>query len=298
MSRGWLDQQERGSLLAYRVMVWVAFRLGRRVGRALLYPICAYFVVRSQETSRSIQIFLDRALNRRASFQDRFRHYHCFASTLLDRAYLLTQQYHRFTFDIHGAEALLRCLERKQGCILLGSHLGSFEAVRAGALSYREVDLKLLMHADNAAMFNAVVHQLAPSLSQSIITIGSPDSMLRVKECVDQGGVVGILGDRFMKSEKTVTCQFLGKPALFPAGPMLLLSVLKVPVFLFFGLYRGGNRYEVHFELFAEQIEIERQSRERGIQQWTQYYVTRLEYYCRLAPYNWFNFYNYWDETL
>jgi predicted LPLAT superfamily acyltransferase len=23
-------------------------------------------------------------------------------------------------------------------------------------------------------------------------------------------------------------------------------------------------------------------------------YVERLEHYCRLAPYNWFNFYDFW----
>ncbi len=76
---------------------------------------------------------------------------------------------------------------------------------------------------------------------------------------------------------------------------MLLASALKVPVVLCFGLYRGGNRYDIYFELLAECIEISRQDRAKDMASWTQKYVDRLEYYCRLAPYNWFNFYNYWD---
>ena len=298
MSRGWLDQQERGNPLVYRFMIWVSLRLGRSVGRALLYPICLHFAMFSKETSKNLQMFLVRVLKRRASFQDRFRHYHCFAATLLDRIYFLTQQYHRFKINIHGAEALLSYVDRKRGCLLLGSHLGSFEVARACGLSNREVDIKLVMHEDNATMINSAIYQMLPSLPPSIISLGKPDSMLRVKECVDQGGVVGILADRVMKNEKTVPCDFLGRSANFPLGPMLLGSVLNVPVFLFFGLYRGGNRYDVYFELFAEQIEIQRQNREEEIQLLTQQYVERLEYYCRLAPSNWFNFYNYWDETL
>ena len=86
--------------------------------------------------------------------------------------------------------------------MLLGSHLGSFEVVRAGAVACRGVDVKFVMHEDNAALINSVFYQMAPSLSKFIINVGRPDSMLRVKECVDQGGVVGILGDRVMKSEK------------------------------------------------------------------------------------------------
>jgi len=69
-----------------------------------------------------------------------------------------------------------------------------------------------------------------------------------------------------------------------------------VPVILFFGLYRGGNRYEVHFELFAEEVMIDRGHRDQQVQQWTQRYASRLEHYSRLAADNWFNFYDFWGE--
>lgn len=296
MSEKWLKHQERGTPVGYRFMMWVAMRLGRRVARVMLYPICGYFVVCSKGASKFLNRYLERVHNRASSFGDRFRLYHCFASTLLDRVYFLTQQGPRFDIAINGVEPILHRVDSKVGCLLIGSHLGSFEVVRASTANYQGVDFKFVMHEDNAAMINSVVYQMAPSLSQSIINIGRPDSMLRVKECVDQGGVVGILGDRVITSEKTVTCQFLGKPAPFPIGPMLLASVLRVPVFLFFGLYRGGNRYEVHFELFAEQVKIEKPRKEREVQEWIQRYVDRLEHYCRLAPDNWFNFYDYWNE--
>ena len=146
-------------------------------------------------------------------------------------------------------------------------------------------------------MIRKIIRGLNPQVADAVIPVGAPDAMLQVKECLDRGGVVGILGDRLVREGQSVPCKFLGKMARFPAGSMRLAGVLKAPVILFFGLYRGGNRYEVHFELLAEQVTIERNDRGHEVQQWTQRYVDRLEHYCRLVPDNWFNFYDIWDEA-
>jgi predicted LPLAT superfamily acyltransferase len=71
--------------------------------------------------------------------------------------------------------------------------------------------------------------------------------------------------------------------------------MMRCPVILFFGLYRGGNRYEIYFEHFADVIVLERDRRAEETQLWMQRYAERLEHYARLAPYNWFNFYPFWD---
>ncbi len=115
--------------------------------------------------------------------------------------------------------------------------------------------------------------------------------MLAVKERLDRGELVGILGDRTFSGERTVTCSFLGEPALFPEGPFLLAALLQVPVVLFFGLYQGDRRYAVHFELLADPIPFGYNRRSDEIRPWVEQYVRRLEHYCRLYPYNWFNFY-------
>jgi len=225
-----------------------------------------------------------------------YRQFHCFASTLLDRVYLLTGQASHFDIDIRGLDVLKDRLARGQGCILLGSHLGSFEIVRAIGLSQRDVEIKVLMHEQHTPIIRDLLHDLNPEVADSVIQTGSPHTMLQVKECLDRGGVVGILADRLVNQNQATDCKFFGKLARFPAGTMWLASVLKVPVILFFGLYRGGNRYEIQFELFAEQIAIDRQHRDQEIQQWTQRYADRLEHHCRLAADNWFNFYDFWEE--
>ena len=296
MSKRWLAQQERGHRWAYQCILWVALRLGRKTARALLYPICIYYVLFSWKASRGIKTFLDRVLQRPVTLIDLYQQYHAFASTLLDRAFLLAGRYNEFDLTIHDAEPLLDRVDRQQGCLLLGSHLGSFEILRATGLISRTVPIKLLMHQENAPILNEILGNLDPAMLDSIIPVGEPETMLRAKECLDEGGLVGMLGDRPLKHEKVVHCKFFGHTAQFPSGPMLLASILKVPVVLFFCLYRGGGRYDIHFELFAETVTIPREDRAQGLQEWTERYVHRLETYCHMAPSNWFNFYDFWES--
>jgi predicted LPLAT superfamily acyltransferase len=53
MSRHWLGQSERGSKFMLRLITWIALRLGRAPARALLYPICGYFIVFSRHARRA-----------------------------------------------------------------------------------------------------------------------------------------------------------------------------------------------------------------------------------------------------
>jgi predicted LPLAT superfamily acyltransferase len=88
---------------------------------------------------------------------------------------------------------------------------------------------------------------------------------------------------------------FLGAQARFPLGPWLIAAALGCPVALFFGLYRGGARYEVGFEVFSEGERVTRDAREAAAARSLARYVARLQEHARSAPYNWFNFYDFWD---
>src|SRR5205807_1296851 len=74
-----------------------------------------------------------------------FRHFHCFATTILDRVYLLKGQFDHFDVTVHHKEVLDRQIESRKGCILLGSHLGSFEVLRTIGVTQKEFPLKVLM---------------------------------------------------------------------------------------------------------------------------------------------------------
>ncbi len=292
----WLGAAQRGSPALIRFIVWVALRIGRPVARAMLYPIVAYFVAFSVRPRRASRVYLARALNRAPGWRDIFRHYHTFAATILDRVYFLTGRYDDLELRVHGREPVLAQLRRGRGAVLLGSHLGSFEALRAAGASDAMPDITMLMDNANAQKMMEILTSLDPGLADSIIGLGAPDSLLRAKARLDAGGLVGVLADRLRPGDRAVPCPFLGATIRFPEAPFVFAALVGAPVVLCYGLYRGDRRYDLHFELFRERIDLPRAGRSEAIAELVREYASRLEHYTRIAPYNWFNFYDTWAE--
>ncbi|PYL73795.1 MAG: lipid A biosynthesis acyltransferase [Verrucomicrobia bacterium] len=291
----WTALPERGTPSSLRLIAWIAVHIGRRAARLLLYPITLYFVISARAGRRVSYEYLKRVRGCPPHWWHVFRHFHCFAATILDRVYLLRGEFKHFDVTLHEKEILHRQIESGKGCILLGSHFGSFEVLRTLGVTQQDFPLKVLMdiaHNQNITRFlDALNHKIA----STVIVPDRPDTLLRVKESLDAGFLVGMLGDRVSSGDKTTQCRFFGSPATFPAGPILIAAMMHCPVILFFGLYRGGKRYEIYFEHFADDVILNRDHRAEDIQHWMQRYAERLEHYARLAPYNWFNFYPFWD---
>lgn len=297
MSLRWIDRDERGSPFLIRLIVRITLGLGRPAGRLLLYPITAYFVLFIPGARRASRHFLERVLGRPVRLHDVFHHFHTFAATILDRVYLLSDRQDYFKVELNGSELLREQLRKGRGCILLGSHLGSFEILRCMAETIPDLCVRPMMYKQNAEKTNRVLNVLNPQIAARVIPIGESDSLFQVREALERGEVVGVLGDRIAQEEKSIDCTFLGGTARFPAGPLLIAGLLEVPVVLFFGLYCGGRRYQINFELLTPGFRLERETRQQQLAEWTQRYVDCLEHYCRQAPYNWFNFFDVWDDS-
>lgn len=293
----WVTRQERSNAIAIRFIVWVALKLGRCVARLFLYPICLYFFLFAGDARTASKNYLSRVLGRKARLIDGFRHIHTFASTILDRVFLLNGCFDRFDVRTHLDAQAQAMIDNKQGCILLGAHLGSFEVARAYAHQIQGPPASVVMYEDNARKLNAVLHAINPDLAQQVIPLGRIDSMLKVEQALQKGEFVGILADRGLEfGGAGVVCDFLGEPARFSAGPLRIAYMLKAPVLLMVGIYRGGNRYDLHFEQLVDMSALKDQSRNEVLQMAMQCYVSGIERYCHAAPYNWFNFYDFWNE--
>ena len=277
-----------------RAFAAIALKLGRPVARLALHPILVYFLLFLPQARASSRKYLRKVLGREPLFSDVYRHYHAFAATILDRVYLLKGQYARFEVRSFGEGIVGEMIDRGEGGVLLGAHLGSFEAIRALGREARGLRVRMVMYEETTRELNGVLGAINPALAGDVIGLGEVDSMLKVERALAQGEFIGMLADRTIQGKGTISVPFLGTAAQMPVGPFRMAAIMKRPMVLMFGLYRGGNRYDIHFERFADTTCTDRGTRDAVIEQAVRRYAERLEHYCRLAPYNWFNFYDYW----
>ena len=290
----WAQRPERSNRTMLQVISWISLHLGRAPARFVLAGISLYFLAFSPVAKAASRTYLRRALSREPRFADLFRHFHSFAATIHDRIFLLNGRFDLFEIEVHGKAVIDEVLATGRGAFLMGAHMGSFEVVRAIGRNQPGLKVAMVMYQDNARKLNAALAEINPAAEQDIIPLGQIDSMLRVQSSLDDGVALGILSDRTLSGDPTLRLPFLGADAEFPLGPMRLAAMLKRPVLFMSGLYLGGNRYAIHFERLADFSTLERAGRDAAIRTAVEAYAASLERHCRAAPYNWFNFFDFW----
>ena len=287
----WKAKGERGSALLIHLIAWLARSVGRPFCRALLYPIVLYFVVTDAIARRASREFLGVVQGRRARWADVFAHLHCFAATLLDRVYMAGGAFHRFHVTIEGQGLVREALDAGKGCVLLGSHLGSFDLMMLANRALSDQAIAVLMHFDPRSRLRRIAGIDDSKLH--LIPLGRPDSFLRAYDVLERGGVVAALADR-VDGAAHLESGFFGRPAAFPIGPHVLAARAEAPVLMCFGVYEGGASYRIEFVPFG--VTVPRGSRGAALQPVVDCYASLLEAYARRYPKNWFNFYPYWEQ--
>jgi predicted LPLAT superfamily acyltransferase len=186
--------------------------------------------------------------------------------------------------------------------LAFGAHLGSFEALRMIGHD-KGLRIAMIMYEDNARLINETLAALAPKAELRTIALGRVDAMLSLRRWLDEGGVAGLLADRTLAAgsqrSRLVAIPFLGTPALFADGPFRLAAMLRRRVVFMAGLYRGGRDYDLRFVDLADfgALDASAAGRDAAVRAALERYVATLEALCREAPYNWFNFYDFWADA-
>jgi predicted LPLAT superfamily acyltransferase len=298
MNAGWKQRREGGGRFAIWLIRWIAQHGGRGFARLCLYPITLYFLLRRGEERRDSRASLARILGRPATLLDIARHIHTFAATILDRVFLLGGELDRFDVRVQGLEELHAQLDQGRGVLLFGSHLGSFEVLRVLARKRPDYRIRVVLDKAHNPSMTQLLDALSPEIAAGVIDASQdgPSLMLAIKQAADERALVALLVDRLQPGAESRPARFFGATARFPLAPWQIAAVLKLPLALAFGLYRGGNRYDLVFEAFEDGgIDVPRPQRAARLSALIQRYAARLEHHARSAPYNWFNFYDFWN---
>jgi predicted LPLAT superfamily acyltransferase len=306
----WSQIAERGSVLGLRALLACYRLFGRPLSLVLVHVIVLYYFLVLGRARRASRAYLERiasrpagreAMGRKAGLVASFLHFRAFALSIFDRITIWFGGDDGLRFQVVGGECYDRMLAPDRGGIVVGSHLGSFDALRA--LSHRdERVVSVVMFTRHAPRITAFFQELSPSSRLRVIQAEADpvEAVLQIRACVSRGELVAILGDRVEPGNRNRTREvpFLGSRVAFPTAPYLLADLLDCPLYFMVALRDRRGLYRVFAELIAEKADLGRKSRDENLEKLVATYAGRLEHYCDVAPYEWFNFFDFWGEQV
>ncbi len=304
----WSRIQERGTALGLRIALQTYRLLGRRGLRFITEFVAAYFFVTGHEARRASKDYLDRLfdgsgplpdLPRRPRLRDQYRHVRTFALSYVDR-FLAWMDAGDAEVRFPQENAFHAQLASGRGALFLSAHLGNLDMLRGlGALRGIQ-GLNAVVYSEHVVRFQDLLKEINPAYESNLIhlpevTVGTA---MALEDKVAKGESLFLVGDRPPASEngRTVAVPFLGREAPFPMGPIFLAHLLQCPVYLFFCIKEGAT-YQVHMEPFADRIDLPRRGREAALKHLVARYAAAVEAHCRTAPFQWFNFYDFWGPA-
>ncbi|MDN4502133.1 acyltransferase [Alteromonadaceae bacterium BrNp21-10] len=312
MSQHWSSIAERGNQFGIQCLLFLYRIFGKTLLKIVLLPVIIYFFITGSTSRRYSKIFLTNAFKlrhskglstqSRPSIYDGIKHFMSFGLSAFDKidSWLGNISPNQITYKNYALFNHL--IEQKRGAIFIGSHLGNLEVCRALGQGKYAIRINVLVFTQHAEAFNKVLGQLNDDADLNLIQVTQvgPDVAIMLKDRVDKGEFVVIVGDRtpINNPGRVSTVDFMGKPAPFSQGPLILASVLECPVYLLFCL-REKRGFKVIFENFAiPKLVLPRKNRQEILSTYCQKFAHRLEHYACLYPHQWYNFFDFWQQDI
>lgn len=298
----WATLSERGSYVGLWFLAAIFRIFGRHFCLIAMSPVVLFFFLTGAEQRRASRDYLERVwragyIPRAPSLLLSFRHFLTFASSVLDKLAGWVGRVEPHSVDGIDDGEFENLKRSGRGALLFTAHLGNSEVIRAIASVHRRWRVNVLVHTSNAVRFNALIERFSASSTVRMIQVSKigPDTAILLKTAIDNGEWVVMAADRVPVTggERISWAPFLGRLAPFPQGPHILGAILRCPVYTLFCL-RIAGRYRVFLNPFDEQISLPRGKRDDALSASVSRYAAQLEAHVRIAPLQWFNFFDFW----
>ncbi|MZR32217.1 glycosyltransferase family 2 protein [Sneathiella litorea] len=297
----WGRINERGATLGLKILFSIYRIAGRRICWYAMQPVLLYFFATGREQREASRIYwrrlyLARGEDREPSLLDIWRHYRSFAAMALDKlaAWLGTIQINDiFSEDLASLDALAN---RKPGIMVVTSHLGNVDILRAVGAARGIKNITVFAHTRNAVRFTNILSKANPAATVDIMEVQDigPATLIELQEKLAAGNWVVIAGDRIpLEGSKRIRMlDFLGAPAPFSEGGWLIAALLGSPVYALHCL-RDGEKFRILFDKITDRVNRPRPPKD-GLEAPMTEYVRILQENCQKYPDQWYNFYDFW----
>ncbi|TPG44591.1 lipid A biosynthesis acyltransferase [Flavobacterium pectinovorum] len=286
------DGKSKGTVLGYRIFVFLIQKAGVKSAYALLYFVATYYFLFLKKSKQAIFYYFKERLNY-SWFKSKkmvFKSYYTFGQTIIDKVSISAGMRNKFTYEFDGIDILKNLLAEKKGGVLISAHMGNFEIAEH---FLGDIDLDFQINLVTTDLEHSAIKNYLETVTQKptvkfIIIRDDLSHIFEINAALTNNELVCFTGDRYFEGTKSLSEEILGKEANFPAGPFLIASRLKVPV-VFVYVMKEPN---LHYHLYAREATVKHRDEKALLKE----YVKSVESILQKYPLQWFNYFDFWND--
>lgn len=286
------DGKSKGTVLGYRIFVFLIKKAGVKAAYVLLYFVASYYFLFLKKSNKAISYYFKERLGY-SWFKSKkmvFKSYYTFGQTIIDKISISAGMRNKFTYEFDGIEILKNLLAEKKGGVLISAHIGNFEIAEH---FLGDIDIDFQINLVTTDLEHSAIKNYLESVTQKptvkfIIIRDDLSHIFEINAALSKNELVCFTGDRYFESTKSLSEKILGEEANFPAGPFLIASRLKVPV-VFVYVMKEPN---LHYHLYAREAIVKHRD-EKGL---LKAYIESVESMLAKYPLQWFNYFDFWNQ--
>jgi len=286
------EGKSRGAVIGYKIFIFLIRKFGVRAAYILLYFVSFYFLIFSLKGTRASHYYFHKRLGFSwiISLFKVYKSYFVFGQTIIDKVAISSGLRDYFTFEFDGKWRIEELLKKKQGGILISAHVGNFEIAE---YFLSEININASIYLVTTDREHRAIKEYLESISlknniKYIIVNEDLSHIFEINNALSNNALVCFTGDRYFEGHKVLKEEFMGKEASFPAGTFILGSRLDVPV-LFVYVMKETSK---HYHLYSRRAEFKK----RDAQDLLKSYIHSIESILKKYPYQWFNYFDFWDD--
>ncbi|HEY7490620.1 MAG TPA: lysophospholipid acyltransferase family protein, partial [Candidatus Tectomicrobia bacterium] len=194
----------------------------------------------------------------------------------------------QYVHRVQGQEHLHAALALSRGFVAATAHVGNWDLASRLLSGYGRT-VHVLVAPEQHATIQRLLRERDCPTHLRFVTNDGTGAFVRLLMALRRGDIVAFQADRVTGHRSDMPMPFFGAPARFPSGPFRLAAAARVPVLPCFCLRRSDARYDIFVDAA---ITVCHGQEAAALQRM----VHVLERYVAMAPDQWFNFYDVWDN--
>lgn len=281
-----------GTSWMQRALISLIRVLGVRVLYGVMATVVPFYMVANRKGYKAMrQYFVERRGDSRLkAVWHIYRNHFVFGQIILDRFAVYGGK--MFRFEEEGQELFDEVTRMEQGMVMLSSHVGNYE-MAGYMLESAHKRYNALVYAGETETIMENRRRVFARHNMNMIPVREDMSHLfEMNAALDGGEIVSLPADRVFGSQKTLVCDFLGAKAQFPMGAFALAAQKEVPVMALFVMKENAKTYKA----FMRKIEVpDGLNIKQRMAHIAQRFADELAAVLERYPYQWFNYYDFWE---